>query len=437
MKTLMPTGKSLITGLLFSGLLVIACNSEKKDLKIEDQLVVERQAAEFEPQRSVWLIWPPTDHKATLSNASVVIEILEKLTPHTPVNLTFSNDSLVKNALEMMVARDIDTSNVDISVLPSEEFWTRDMGPNFVELEDGRKAIVDFDFNAWGYTPADSPDAYTIRMEQFDSLIARKLDLPIIKSDLISEGGNREVNGKGVLMLSEVVEKGRNPEWSREQMEHEFQRVLGVDDVIWLKEGLLEDRHTFLGPLTLEDGSNAYTVVTTNGHTDEFARFVNDSTIMLASVKEEDLEDPIAAENKKRMDENLKILQASKDQDGKPFHIIRMPLPKTVVTSMKPGDPVYDYIETLEFTDGSSFPKGETVQVVAAASYLNFLITDKVIIGQKYYREGMDLSVRERDREADSILRSAFPDREIIMIDALPVNLGGGGIHCISMHEPQ
>lgn len=356
--------------------------------------------------------------------------------PHTKVVVTAATEALYQRAKSAISAATLEGGKVELLQIPSEELWVRDMGPNFVQLSDGQKAIVDFNFNAWGYTPADQMDGYTIRMENYDSLVAGIRNLPIIKSDLISEGGDREVNGEGVLMVVETVEKGRNPNWSIAQIEAEFKRVLGVQKVIWLKEGLYEDDHTFRGPVKLENGDRAYTVVTTNGHIDEFARFVNDSTILLASVSVEDMKDPIALVNHQRMEKNYEILKKATDQNGKPFTIIRMPLPKTILSTMKPGDSVYDYISTLEYEDGSIFPNGEEITVIAAASYLNFLITDEAIIGQKYWKTGLDDAIKERDAEARAILEKIFLNRKVIMIDAIAINLGGGGIHCITMQEP-
>ena len=103
---------------------------------------------------------------------------------------------------------------------------------------------------------------------------------------------------------------------------------------------------------------------------------------------------------------------------------------------MKPGDYVYEYIKTLDYEDGSTFPDGDIVKVMAALSYLNFIITDKVVVGQTCWREGMPNELKAKDEKAAQILQSVFPDRKIIMIDALAVNLGGGGIHCISMYQP-
>jgi len=73
---------------------------------------------------------------------------------------------------------------------------------------------------------------------------------------------------------------------------------------------------------------------------------------------------------------------------------------------------------------------------MAALSYLNFIITNKVVVGQTCWREGMPQEVKVKDEKAAQILHSVFPNRKIVMIDALAVNLGGGGIHFISMHQP-
>jgi len=326
---------------------------------------------------------------------------------------------------------------VEIHLVASEELWIRDMGPNFVELSNGKKGIVDFNFDAWGYTPHDQMDEYTTTMEKYDELIAEKLGLELISTNIYSEGGDREVNGKGTLMLVEAVELNRNPEKTKQELEAEFKRVLGVTNIIWLKEGVYEDEQTFRGPIEIENNQKAYTAVTTGGHIDEFARFANENTILLAEVPNEDLNDPIAAENKKRLEINYNILKNAKDQNGKPFKIMRVPTPKTILHTMGPEDPVYNYISTLSYTDGSTFPKGDSVTVVAASSYLNFLISNNCVVGQKYWKEGMDLTIKKRDEEVKEILQSVFPKREILMIDPMSINLGGGGVHCITMNQPK
>lgn|GEM_PF-6585469 len=117
---------------------------------------------------------------------------------------------------------------------------------------------------------------------------------------------------------------------------------------IWLKQGIAEGKQTFLGPFVTGDGTKAHTVVTTNGQIDEFTRFANDSTILLEQIHSAEFEDPIAFENHKRMEENYRVLSTVTNQDDRPFAIIRMPLSRTIFSTLIPGDYVYEYIKTLK-----------------------------------------------------------------------------------------
>jgi agmatine/peptidylarginine deiminase len=44
-------------------------------------------------------------------------------------------------------------------------------------------------------------------------------------------------------------------------------------------------------------------------------------------------------------------------------------------------------------------------------------------------------SPQEKDEKTAKILQSVFPNRKIVVIDALAVNLGSVNIHCISMNQ--
>lgn len=396
--------------------------------------MVVNQPAEFDIQDAVWLIWPSTNHKEGESVEKVILSIIEAINREENIVITCKDKELCNKADKIIKNQFGEHENITILEIPSHEIWARDMGPIFVETNQNTLAIADFNFNSWGYS--DTLDPNTKTEEMYDVRVAEQFNLPVISSAMISEGGNREVNGKGTLMVTESVERNRNPHMSRQDMEAEYKRLLGVKKIIWLNQGLVEDDHTFLGPITTADGSKAYTVVTTNGHVDEYARFVNDSTILLAQIDSTEFNDPIAFENHKRMEKNYQILSEATDQDGKPFTIIRMPLPGTIFSTMSPGDYVYEYIKTLDYEDETSFPDGETIKVIAALSYLNFIITDKIIIGQTCWREGMPNELKLKDERAAQILQSVFPNRKVTMIDALAVNLGGGGIHCISMQQP-
>ena len=420
--------KSILTSLIIA-LLFISCSTPKTD-----NLIVVNQPAEFEAQEAIWLIWPSTNHKEEESVEDVTLSIIEALIDDINIVVTCKDKELLNQAKQTVENQFGNHSKITFLEIPSFEIWTRDMGPIFVKTNNNTLAIADFNFNSWGYS--DTLDIDTKTEEMYDVRVAEHFNLPVISSSMISEGGNREVNGKGTLITTESVEMGRNPTMTKKEMEAEYKRLLGIKKTIWLKQGLVEDDHTFLGPVTTVNRTKAYTVITTNGHIDEFARFVNDSTILLAQIDSTEFDDPIAFENHKRMEENFQILSTATDQDDDPFTIIRMPLAGTIFSTLSSGDYVYEYIKTLDYKDGTTFPSGGTVEVMAALSYLNFIITDEVVVGQTCWREGIPNQLKEKDEKATQIMQSVFPNRKIIMIDALAVNLGGGGVHCISMYQP-
>jgi len=421
-----------IKGLLFPvliwfSLLISSCTNTNGTVQVVGQ------PAEFDQQEALWIIWPQVEHKKGFSTGDVSLAIIKAVARNQKVVLVCADSNMYVSAISFIKDQNIRLNNLSLIVIPSIEYWVRDYGPSFVKTDRGL-AVVDFQFDMWGYS--DTTDVDSIIDGDFDKKAAKILGISTIYSPLVSEGGNRESNGKGVIMASKWVDQGRNPDWTLEEITAEYKRVLGADKVLWLNKGVYEDDHTFRGPLTLQNGEKAYTAVTTDGHIDEFARFINDSTIVLAYVPEEDLDDPIAQENHRRMEENLALLADATTVDGRAFTVVRIPLPKTMVFSMKPGDSVYDYISTLDYMDGSTFPQGEEVKIIAASSYLNFTITNELVIGQKFWREGMDEGINIRDEQVRALLKELFPNRTVIMIDAIAVNLGGGGIHCITMHQP-
>lgn len=391
-----------------------------------------RQAAEFEPTEAVWLLWSNYDHKKGYSNHQVSLNIIKALLPHTKVKLVCANDSIYQTVLPKLPTKALKTKQLEVIILPYQEFWARDMGPAFI-IKNEHLAIADFNFNGWGYST--TTDSMTRRDEKLDEKIADFMKIPILSTDMITEGGDHEVNGKGTLIVTESVEKTRNPTMTTEQIEAEFKRLLGAKKIIWLKKGLYEDDNTTIQRLTNKDNEKVYNPLTTNGHVDEYIRFVNPTTVLLAEVDSTE-HDPISIENRKRLEENHQILKAATDHDGHPLSIVRMPLPKHTFISLQTGDGVYDIISSFTYKDGSIFPKGKPVKIITASSYLNFLIANDAVLMPTYWKEGTSLDIKKRDAEAKAVLQKVFPNKKIIPIDALAVNIGGGGIHCITRNQP-
>lgn len=392
-----------------------------------------RQAAEFEPTEAVWMLWSNYDHKRGYSNEKVTLDIINILLPYSRVKLVFPNDSVRIKKSALLPAEALMSGRLETLVFPYREFWARDMGPAFV-IRNNQLAIADFNFNDWNYGVI--TDSATVLNEKLDEAIAAHMKLPVISTEMITEGGNHEVNGKGTIILTESVEKSRNPGMTLEHIESEFRRILGVSKIIWMKNGLCEDDNTKSGPLTNGQGQKVYMPLTTNGHADEFVRFAGPGTVLLAQADTTD-GDPISLENARRMEVNYRILREAADQDGQPFDIVRVPLPCHTFASMEPGDGVYDLMQDFTFSDGSIFPRGKPVSVIAAASYLNFLIANDCVLMPGYWKEGLPRKIKKRDEEAKAIIQSVFPHKKIISIDVMALNLGGGGIHCITRNEPK
>jgi agmatine deiminase len=259
---------------------------------------------------------PNYDHKQGFSNEKVTLDIIHALLPHTRVKLVFSDDS-IRSAKTSSTARSRLFSRAGLKhwFCPTANSGPAHTGPPAFVIRNNRLAIADFDFNDWNYGQV--TDSLTMLNEKLDEAIADHLKIPVISTNMITEGGNHEVNGKGTLILTESVEKSRNPDMSTGQIESEFRRVLGVSNIIWMKNGLCEDDNTQSGPLTNVQGEKVFMPLTTNGHADEFVRFAGPNTVLLAQADTTE-KDPVSMENARRLEVSYRIPRGNLQSTGRP-----------------------------------------------------------------------------------------------------------------------
>lgn len=386
---------------------------------------------EFETQRALWMAWPTGEHCRGFPIEPLLVEIIRAVHRRVAVELLVQDEPEARRVRDRLRREGVDGGAVTLRVIPHADVWMRDMGPIFLRGDRGGLRIAGFGFSRWGYETKDHPLA---RLDgAVPPRIASLLGIGIEPTPLIGEGGAREFNGAGVMIACEAVETQRNPDWSLRAIETEFRRVFGVSRVIWLARGVAEDDQTFDGPLP----GDIYTSLATGGHTDEFVRFADSRTVLLAEVSaEEARRDPIAAMNRERLEESFRRLRAARDLEGRPFRILRAPLPDLRTQRMRRGDPVFHRIRELSFPDGRSIGEEEVIRVAAAASYLNFQVTNGLVVTARYAGPGSSPTAREKEASAFATLREAFPGRELVALDAMAVNLGGGGIHCMLQQEP-
>lgn len=403
--------------------------------------------AEWEPHAAVWLGWE--DENTSFHPSQVAM--IKALLPHVQVKICTSSDSMQQVAKLLLSKNGIDTGKLLFHSIPGNRYWIRDHGATFLVNGKGELAVADFKWDFYGYTGwikekydnnADSFSKYIkpvlLPLQQtgrVDSLMAVAEKVAQLPVDIIHEGGSIEVNGKGTLILCEAVVFQRNPGKTKEAIEKAFKAALGVTHIIWMKSGLADDPHVWFRRI---EGN--YIGMGTGGHTDEFVRFVNPNTVLLAWVEEHEKDaNPLARINYERMSENYRILSQAKDQDGKPLNIIKVPLPDLIVKKIQARDikdeefaTTYD-VSPFDFKKSEAPGKGDSLLRVPASSYLNYLVTNGVVLMPTYVALG---SSAEKERRVIEIIQKQFPDRVIKLIDAMPINWWGGGIHCSTLQQP-
>jgi agmatine deiminase len=191
------------------------------------------------------------------------------------------------------------------------------------------------------------------------------------------EGGAVDFNGAGTVLTTTdcLLNKNRNPRLSREQIEQYLKDYYGQRHVCWLNGGIEGDD--------------------TDGHVDDLARFINPTTIVMA------VEDDPKDANYKVLRDVRRQVESLRDQDGRAFEIVVIPMPKCV-----------EY-------DGQRLP----------ATYVNFYFVNGALLVPTY-RD------RKNDRKALEVLQAKLPKRKVIGIDCVELIWGLGAIHCLSQQQP-
>lgn len=384
---------------------------------------------EFEPQEYIWLSWNETGVMGGPPFSDTLLDLMRVLTPQVKVRLMYSNwpgyvekqmkmSPMTPNRAESRLRERLLSAGLNLDRI--EMFhWDvpygaiQDPGPFFLRGPDGQLAVADYAYSH--PNPA---------VEAMDREIAARLGLPTLRSEIVSEGGARQSNGKGTLMLVDSVELDRNPGKSREEIEAEHRRIHGASKVIWLEHGPKEEEWG-----KLSDGRWG---IGTGGHIDEFARFADAHTILLAEVSQEErASSPVLRETYERMEANFAILKNATDQEGRPFRILRIPVPELMTRQID-----YDDLNQEERSWFEGARPGERMEFYLPGSYLNLIIANGVVVTSRYWREGESEAMRHKDLMALKELKRAFPGRTVVQVDATPMLYDGAGIHCWSRNQP-
>jgi len=349
-----------------------------------------RMPGEFEPHSGCWMLWPerPDNWRMGAKPAQAgFAAVATAISRSEPVTVGVS-------AGQFNHARSVLPPQVRVVELSSDDAWMRDVGPTFVVNGRGGVRGVDWMFNAWG-----GLEGGLYRAWNLDDVVAKKV-LEIEGRDryfapFVLEGGAIHVDGQGTLITTEecLLNPNRNPKLTRTDIERLLGRYLGIEQVIWLGRGVVDDE--------------------TSGHVDNLCCFVRPAEVVLTwTSNRRDPQYEVSRDAWER-------LHAARDARGRRLRVHKLEQPGPLRMTRREAEGIDP---SGEFTTRRAGTR-------LAGSYVNFYIGNRCVV--------VPLLDARRDGAALRKIRALFPGREVVGVPAREILLGGGNIHCITQQVPR
>jgi agmatine/peptidylarginine deiminase len=330
--------------------------------------------AEWQPQSAVQLTWP---HERT-DWAPVLGEVV-------PCFAAIADEVAKREKLLIVctdkndVRRHLNPANLNRVIfreMDTNDTWARDHGGISVWIN-GLPVVYDFVFNGWGMKYAAGYDNLITRRLFDTHTFAPQVELRS-QHPFVLEGGSIDSNGRGVLLTTSAClgSPNRNDSLSPAQIDDYLKRTFGLRRILRLEDGYLEGDDT-------------------DAHVDTLARFCSDDAIVYVQCNAPTDSHFHAL---RRMEDNLK---AFRQENGQPYRLLPLPMaPKVTEKNRR-----------------------------LPATYANFLVVNGAVL--------MPCYDAPEDRQAAAGLQTAFPGREIIGINCLPLIRQHGSLHCVAMQYPE
>ena len=350
-----------------------------------------RMPAEWEKQKQVWMIWPerPDVWRNGAKPAQKAFrDVATAISRYAEVTVCAS-------AAQFENARARLPQDIRVVEMSTNDAWMRDCGPIFVKNDvTGDVRAVKFGFNAWGglvnglYFPWDQDQLVPYKIAEIE-----KKDYYDM-SDFVLEGGSITVDGEGTLITTEMclLDEGRNPQFTREEIEERLNESLGIEKIIWIKDGIDPDE--------------------TNGHVDGVAAFSAPGEV--ACVWTDDENSPLYPVLKAAYE----TLCNATDAKGRKLKVHKVCMGANELYI----DPDFD----IDIIDGS-LVRDENHW--CPVDYLNWLIINGAVIVPQYNDPNDEVALEQ--------IRKIFPGYEVIGVNTKEIIYGGGNIHCITQQQPE
>ncbi|HET7610121.1 MAG TPA: agmatine deiminase family protein [Gammaproteobacteria bacterium] len=334
-----------------------------------------RQPAEWAPHEATWLSWPHNRDSwpGVFERAEpAMVELVRALAKCEPVYINVLDGDHERHVRKLL-ARVASSAALRFYRFPTNDAWARDHGAIFVTRPSAKepRLAVDFDYNAWGgkYPPFDLDRE--IGRQMAEALGVPRYAIP----NVVLEGGSIDVNGEGALLTTEqcLLNPNRNPTLTRADIERLLCDCLGVDEILWLGEGIEGDD--------------------TDGHIDDLTRFVGPRTVV--TVVEPNRADP----NHAPLAANRRLLDTLSVGGGR-LTVVELPMPEP------------QYLEEQRLP----------------ASYANFYVANGAVLVPTFGCPA--------DEVACATLRDCFPGRRVVGVDCRVLIAGLGALHCLTQQVP-
>lgn len=303
-----------------------------------------------------------------------LVGIAKAISAFEPVTLMVSSDQVSDAEREFTSCGQY---GVDIKPTTADDLepWMRDIAPTFVLSNESYPALygADFNFNGWGGRYPSSSNAHLAGDLLNDWYIPR------LQSSIVLEGGALDVDGEGTMLATEssILNPNRNKGVTRESIERELHRILGVTKVIWVPG--VKDKDV------------------TDAHIDALARFTSPGRVILSRPSQYD------AVWMKVHNETRNILSQATDAKGRTLQVVELP-----------------------DADANDIGGSEPDMVV---SYINYLLVNGAVIAPRF-------GSPKADSDAKQTLQSVFPERQVVQVYLKEIAVNGGGIHCMTQQIP-
>lgn len=336
-----------------------------------------RQPAEWDAHSAVWSAWPShgdlwlEDLSPARAEVSALFHAIADVDPASKqrrgeaLKILACGDEAVASAKVALAG-----TGAEIIAANFGDIWLRDTAPIFVHNGVALEAAC-FRFNGWG-------GKYVLEGDDaVAATVAARAGLTANINDWVLEGGSIDVDGMGSALTTRqcLLNANRNPTLSQADIEGRLLSGLGIEKLIWLGDGLLNDH--------------------TDGHIDNIARFIAPGVV--ACMEPAGNDDP----NRDALNAIIANLKAATDVNGRKLDVYTIPSPGLV-----PDE------------DGEPIP----------ASFMNFYIANTAVVVPIYGTANDDAAV--------AAIAKLFPKRRTVGLPANHILTGGGSFHCITQQQP-